>query len=248
MCISEQDSNVFYALTNNSIYKKFFTKPQKTFAIFDRKYIFPDDNFIWDIVDEYWDFEEKTWNNMEYYSMFKINDIFVVDSNKNKDDLYIIGSSYITHFNEKTEYNSVLKNINIPYYNLDKVKLQNIEYNQALVLNKEFYKLFSNIIYIKNQLKGRFYAEYNDFGDIMYNDYIYLSDEEINTLNIELQLNSFVNDNELVQPNVLNRLITNIYNYQLKLLEITKARLKNIKTWIDLKQSPSNESNIFPIE
>jgi hypothetical protein len=248
MCISEQDSNVFYALTNNSIYKKFFTKPEKTFAIFDRKYIFPDDNFIWDINDENWDLEEKTWNNMEFYTMFKINDVFVVDSDKNKDDLYIIGSSYITHFNEKTEYNTVLRNINLPYYNMDKIKFENIEYNQALVLNKEFYKLFSNIVSIKNSLKGRFFAEYNDFGDIIYNDPIYLSDDEINTLNVELELNSFINDNELVQPNVLNRLITNIYNYQLKLLELTKARLRNIKTWVDLRQDLADKTNIFPIE
>ena len=248
MCISEQDSNVFYVISNNSVYKKFFTKPEKTFAIFDRKFIFPDDNFIWNDASELWNVEDRTWNNQDYYKLIKINDVFVLGSNKNKDDLYLIGNSFTMHFNEKTEYTTVLKNINMPYYNFDKIKFENIEYNQTLILNKEFYKLFSNIVAIKNNLKGRFYAEYNNFGDVIYNDYIYITDDEINTLNIETDFNTFINDNELVQPNVLNRLFNKIYDFQIKLLELTKAKLKNIKTWKNISEGIEDEINIFPIE
>ena len=245
MSLSEQDSNVFYLTTNSTIYKKFFSKPEKTFAVFDRDLFFPDDLFGWNILDETWETIEKIWNANELYpSDFTIRDIFICDLNQNKDDFYILGDQYISHMNESTEYITILKDTSIPYYNYKSIKFENIEYNQSIILNKEFYKLFSNIIQFKNTLKGRFYAEYNKFGDLSYKDYIYLTDEEINTLNIELEYNSFINDNELVEPNVINRLFKKVYNFQTILLSISEVRIKNLKTWVDLQLG----LNIYLIE
>jgi hypothetical protein len=246
MEISKQDSNIFYLTTNSTVYKKFFSRPEKSFAVFDRDKFFPEDVFIWDIVDINWDdVGDRLWNFSELYSAdFSLKDIFILDSNENKDDLYLLGNNFISHLNENNNYISVLRETNIPYYNYNSIKFENIEYNQAFVLNKEFYKLFQNIIQFKSNLKGRFYAEYNKYGDLTYKDYIYLSDEEINTLDIELEYNSFISDNELVEPNVINRLFNKIYEFESKLLSITEVRLKNLKTWVDLKHG----LNIYPIE
>ena len=238
MAISQQDSNVFYVMTNSNVFKKFFTKPEKTFAVFNREKYYPSDSFIWDIVGRSWDTEDaiETWGYSADISVsISTNDIYIVNSNQNKDDLYFAGPSYITHFKERTEYFSLLQNNNLPYYNFNKIKFKNFEYNQSLTLNKEIYKLFSNIIQFKNNLKGRFFAEYNKYSDIVYNDYIYLTDEEINTLDIDLDYNCFVNDNELVQPNVINRIFSKIYELQKNLMLLSQARLKNIKTWVDIK-------------
>jgi hypothetical protein len=139
---------------------------------------------------------------------------------------------------------TVLRNDNIPYYNYNSIKFENIEYNQSFVLNKEFFKLFQNIIQFRNNLKGRFYAEYNKYGDLSYKDYIYLTAEEINTLDMDLEYNSFINDNEFVEPNVINRLFRKIYEFETNLLSISEVRLKNLKTWVDLKHG----LNIYPIE
>jgi hypothetical protein len=248
MAISEQDSNVFYLVTENTIYKKFFSKPEKTFAIFDRNNFFSKDSFIWNYIDLSFDNipEERTWNYSEFYNLtLKIKDIFVLGSDKNnKDDLYFMGDSFISHVNEKTEYLSLLRDENVNYYNFDRIKLDKIEYNQGFVLNKEIYKLLSDITQIKNNLKGKFYAEYNEYGDIIYKDYIYLLDEQINTLNVEIDYNTYINDNELVEPNVLNRVLRKIYEFQIKMLELTNAKLKNIKTYVDLVAG----SNIYPID
>lgn len=251
IAMSEQDSNVFYAITNNTIFKKFFSKPEKTFAVFNRQEFYPEDNFAWDIIDRNWneleDFE--TWNYTEFFvEGLKTNDIFISPSNKNKDDLYLLGYSCIAHFNEKTKYISLLREEYINYYNFESIKFEKNEYNQGLVFNKEIYKLFSNILQLKNNIKGRFYAEFNDYGDIVYKDYIYLSDEEINELDINLEFNSFVNDNELIEPNVINRLFKKIYNFQLKLIELSDVVLKNIKTKIDLRIKDADNKNIFLIE
>jgi hypothetical protein len=247
MAISEQDSNVFYVITNNSVFKKFFSKPEQTFAVFSRDKFYPEDTFVWDLIELEWDKlrDYETWNYAEFFTInLTTNDIYIAASDKNKDDLYFMGNTYVSHLNERTDYVSLLKNDNLPYYNYKSIKFENMEYNQSLVLNKEIYKLYQNILQFKNSLKGRFYAEFDKYGDLKYKDYIYLTDEEINTLNIDIEYNSFINDNEFVQPNVINRIFNKLYEFQINLLNLTQVKLKNLKTWVDLK----NGSNIYPIE
>ena len=247
MAISEQDSNVFYVTTNNSVFKKFFSRPTKTFAVFNRDKFYPNDTFIWNLIELEWDNlrDYETWNYAEYFTInLTTHDIHIVASNKNKDDLYFVGDSYISHLNERTEYLSLLNDEDLTYYNYNSIKFENMEYNQAFILNKEIYKLYQNILQFKNNLKGRFYAEFDKYGDVKYRDYIYLTDEEINSLNIDIEYNSFINDNELVQPNVINRIFNIIYNLQKSFLSLTQVKLKNLKTWVDLQ----NGTNIYPID
>jgi hypothetical protein len=247
MSISEQDSNVFYVITDNTVYKKFFSRPEKTFAVFERDSLYPEDTFVWTLIDANWDEldDSKIWNYAEFFNLtVKTKDICINSNSGNKDDVYLLASGLISHLRERTDYISVLRNENLNYYNYERIKFEKNEYNQSFVFNKEFYKLFSNIIELKNFLKGRFYAEFNNYGDVVYKDYIYLIDEQMNLLNIEMDYNSFVNDNEKVEPNVLNRLFTKIYDFQIILLELTGVRLKNIKTWVDLEYN----SNIYPID
>jgi hypothetical protein len=251
MAISEQDSNVFYVTTNNVVFKKFFSKPEKTFAVFNRKNFYPEDTFAWELIDRNWEELEdyEIWNFGDIFlEGLKTNDIFISPSNKNKDDLYLLSFSCIIHFNEYTKYISLLRDEKLNYYNFDSIQLEKNEYNQSLVINKEIYKLFANIIQLKNNLKGRFYAEFDEYGDVIYKDYIYLSDEEINLLNIDLEFNSFINDNELVEPNVINRLFKKLYDIQLKILDLSNVKLKNIKTRVDVKVDVKDDKNIFLID
>lgn len=220
-CISEQDSNVFYVCTENSIFKKFFSKPEGSFAVLSRSKFYPDDLF--DV---------------------RIKDMKIISSDRNQDNLYFMGTSFVSLLQERTDYLTVLRDDNVPYYNYNRIKFNSNEYNQSFVINKEFYKIFSNIIQFKNTLRGRFYAEFNDYGDILYKDYIYLTDEEINTLNVELEFNSFINDNELVQPNVINRLFKKIYEFQEKILSLSQVKLKNLKTYIDF----TTKTSVYPID
>jgi hypothetical protein len=247
MAISEQDSNVFYVSTDSSIFKKYFSKPQKTFAAFNRNKFYSSDLFIWDLVSETWSTisDYAIWNYAEFFiSNFNVHDIYISLSKQNKDNLFFAGESYISHLNERTDYFNLLKNVNFNYFNNDNIKLKSNEYNQSLILNKQIYKLFSNIIQIKNNIKGRFIARFNEFGDLIYLDYIQFIDEEINTLNIELDYNSFVNDNELVQPNVINRIFNKIYNLQLALLKLTIPRILNNRTVVDF----NDNTNIYQID
>lgn len=242
IAFSEQDSNVFYALTNGTVYKKFFSKPEKTFAIFSRDEFYPDDNFVWDLVDKTWDTVEYIWN---LYAVFKFNltvqDIAIIPDESNHDNMFLLGPSCIYKMKERTDYESVLRDQNLKYYNYSKIELNKKEYNQALTYNKELYKLFSNIIQFKNNLVGRFFFEFDKYGDLIIRDFAYFKDEEINTLSIDLKYDSFVNDNELVQPNVINRMLKKIYDFQLKVIELTNVKILNLKTAIQ-------DNNILQID
>lgn len=242
IAFSEQDSNVFYALTNGTVYKKFFSKPEKTFAIFSRDKFYPDDTFIWDLLDTPWNEVEYIWN---LYAVFKFNltveDIVIIPDDLNQDNMFLLGPSCIYRMRERTDYQSVLRDTNLKYYNYAKIEINKKEYNQTLTYNKELYKLFSNIIQFKNNLVGKFFFEFDKYGDLIIRDFAYFTDDEINTLTIDLKYDSFVNDNELVQPNVINRMLKSIYDFQLKVIELTNVKILNLKTAIQ-------ENNILQID
>jgi len=133
------------------------------------------------------------------------------------------------------------------------------EYVQSFVLNKEFYKIYSNLLQIKNNLKGKLEYFFNNYGDIAGNDTRYFYDEEINELNLELDYNLYFNDNELIDPNVINRHLIKIYSFTDKMLFLTKdsvlnnrvTNLVNSPIPIPFNNSPKNgngNDDIYVIE
>lgn len=230
MAISEQDSNVFYLLTRGTIFKKFFSKPEKTFATFSRDEFYPDDSFVWSLIDDNWENVNKTWSEYEVFKLnFYVTDVQIIEDTENVDNLFLIGPSAVYRFRETTNYETVLRDPNLKYYNYNRIEFSKKEYNQSFVANKEFYKLFSNIIQFKNVLKGRFFFEFDRFGDLAIKDYVYLTDSEINELSVDLEFDSFINDNELTQPNVINRLFKKVYDFQQKVVDLTQIKILNLK-------------------
>lgn len=241
MAVSEQDSNVFYLTTDNSVFKKFFTKPASTFATFSREKYYINTDFVFDTTDCVFGDERflYTYDYGKYYNFDqKINDIFILGyDNKNYDDLFLIGNSFITHIKEKTNYESLLKDNYLNYYDYNSISLDKNEYVQSFVLNKEIYKIYSDLILLKNNLRGKFLYEFDRYGDLNKIDIMYLTDEEINLLNVDIEFDSFINDNELLNPNVINRVFGKIYKLQSLLLDVTNVRIKNLKTAINFDGS-----------
>lgn len=231
LVISEQDSNVFYLITDSNIFKKFFSSPGESVAAYNRSKFGLSPIFLWNSETIMFKNEQKKWNSKSSASNPKINDIEIIPSSTGEyDNLLILGKSVIYNFKEKIAYNSVLKNTNPNYYNLENIIFENTENVQSLVFNKEFYKIFTNLNKIKNNLKGKFLYEYNFYGDLVYKKYEYFTSLEIDIINLEQSLNNYINDNELVHVGVINRILKNIYNIQVKLLEVTKPVITNFKT------------------
>jgi hypothetical protein len=216
MAISEQDSNIFYLTTNVTVYKKFFSRPEETISVFFR------DDYV------------NTFSNNGYYNFdMEVYDIYIVGNDeKNYDDMFLFGNGFISHFKEYTIYDMLLQKKNLLYYNIEKLKFEKNEYVQSFVLNKEFFKIYFNILQLTNHLKGRFLFEYDKYGNLKNRDIVYLFDEEINSLKVNIKYDSFFNDNELLNPNLINRLIKDVYRLQLNMLNITTARSINLKTVI----------------
>lgn len=243
---SEQDSNVFYVASTNTIYKKFVTKPNSpAFSTFTTDMFYPVGSFIWNSSStvKWEEMTTKTWNGSK--ANVALTDILIIPEDetskytKNIDNLFVmaefeiptgsLSGRAIYHFKETTNYNSVLRDTNLKYYNYKKIALDKNEYIQSIVLNKEFFKLFSNIVQFKNTLKGRFFFEYGEDDELLIRDILYFTDDEINTLTVELEYNCYVNDNELVQPNVINRMLRKLYKFQENVVELTKVKIRNLK-------------------
>lgn len=243
LSFSSQDSNVFYVTTNGTVYKKFFSSPEKTFSIFSREKFYPQDSFRWNLVHTTWEETDRLWNESAAFKLnLTLKDIAVVEDESNADDLFLLGGpSCIYRLQERTDYQSVLRNTNLKYYNYNRIQLDKKEYNQSLTINKELYKLFSNIIQFKNTLKGRFFFEFDKYGELIIRDFAYFTDDEINILSVDLDYDCYVNDNELVQPNVLNRMLNKLYDFQENVIDFTNVKILNLKTAIQ-------DNNVYLID
>jgi hypothetical protein len=216
-------------ITKSNVYKKFFSNPKKTFATFTRSKYGQDPSIAWKFQTIKWKNMNLRWGFGSGNKKFDLFDVDILNLNDGHDSMFVLSNSKILFFKEKTIYNSILKNTELPYFKTDKVLL-NIEENvQALVLNKELYKIYSNIIQIKNNLKGRFYYKYDNYGDLNYNNYISLLDEEINKINILINYDTKINDNEIVVPQVMNRIFSKIIELENLLFELTEPFIPNFK-------------------
>lgn len=233
LVFSEQDSNVFYVLTNSSVYKKFFSRPQKSFAVFRREKFGQSPVFRWDLETLPWNFDNKTWESGDKQSSIITRDLAVLPSDDGVDSLFVLGTKgAFFHFSEQTAYATVLREPSIPFYNFDKIKLEQTENVQALTLNKELFKLYSNIIQLKNVLQGKFSFEYDGYGNLIYKSYMYLLDEEMSKLNVEVDFNSRICDNEIIQAGTMNKILLRVYEIHQILLQLTKPYVLNYRNII----------------
>jgi hypothetical protein len=207
---SKNDSNVFYIVTTGFIYKKFLSKPDKTIGVFDD-------------------------------SRMEINNISgnftgatIVQSSGNVDLMFIGKQDRVMIIEEENSTNTVLRSSDIPNYNITSINLVKDEYVQGDYINKEIFKIVSNLYKLKNQYLGRFIVEYTKpnnnltyqqslLGEnLLYKGYTYLDSYDF--LSVDNVNNFYIHENERVDVGVINRCLTQVYNLQLKMLEQTKAK------------------------
>lgn len=204
---SKNDSNIFYILTNSFIYKKYFSKPGKTICVFS-------DSLM------------KINNNNSQSNFTGVS----IPQSKNNYDLFFIGKQdRILISQELNDFNTVLRDENVPNYDISSIYLDKDEYVQANYINKEIFKITSNLFKLKNQYLGRFNIEYSNPNNNLtyeqsilgenykYKGYTYLDDYDF--LKIENINNLYVHENEKVSAGVINRCFTLLYNLQEKMLE-----------------------------
>jgi len=209
LMFSENDSNIFYITTNKFIYKMMVNQPDKIVGIFSDKRL--------KITDD---------SSGDYLGTI------LVGTSNNYDTIILVKNNRFMFLNEPNTFTDVLKTKDFSNYPIEQIKLDKEEYLQANYINKELYKLFENIIRIKNQVIGSFYGAYEITNQqLTYEDSLYspsLVLRGINYflnydfLNITNDNDFFIHENEPINNLVLNRCFTNLYRLQESILLSTK--------------------------
>ena len=248
---SLNDSNYFYLCTSYSIYKFLVNKPAFAFGRYSNNLLLNnvvsntslstnepsvDNNNIWNYVDIplgqadfYWNtstsntFINTISSGADIYTSTIYNDSFkgyrITPQSTNSDRVFIISLGRIYYFNEYNNFDSVLKQDNFTNFG-NTFTLKGNEYIQGSTLNKEFYKIIRDILELKNNLKGRFTGAYDSMNIFRYSTYNYNIDfsEIFNTTTNEY----FIHDNEKNILGVFNRVITQMYDLQQGVINLTK--------------------------
>lgn len=233
---SAQDSNIFYIFSNYNIYKKFITKPEATIGKWSITRAGISWGYIWNIIDVNYNNLSVTWNTISGSGREDINiiDMSIIPRNDNFDDIFVPvkagdpESLKILYCNEYTLYDTALMSSDISIYNTTRLGALEDEYINAFTINKELYKQIFNILSLRNLFRGKFAGSYNRSGNLLYEQYDYITSEELAQISIESVENFYVHENEHVSSETLNRGFKKIYNIQLKMIDLVKTRIKNI--------------------
>ena len=78
-----------------------------------------------------------------------------------------------------------MTNSNFECFDYRSIQINAEEHVQSNTFNKELYKLYSDILQIKNNILGRFYGIYDGFSALQQKNYSYISSDDIAKLNID---------------------------------------------------------------
>lgn len=248
---SSQDSNIFYIFSNYNIYKKFLTKPQATIGKWSISRAGISWGYIWNTIDVDWDSLFVTWNTISGSGRenIDITDISIIPREDNLDDIFLSTKAgnpeafKILYCNEYTMYDTALLSSNIDVYNTTRFGTLEDEYINAFTVNKELYKQSFNILALRNLLKGRFTGSYNIAGNLIYEQYDYITNEELESIVLNNVENLYVHENEHISTEVINRCLKKLYSIQESMLRLVETRIKNITPTLTL-----TGSNILRIE
>jgi len=202
---SENDSNVYYIISTNYVYKMFVNKPGDLIGIFS-------------------DTNLKIQGDSGKYLGGTL-----LGSNNNYDFIILLKNDRFIFLNEPNTFVDLLKTKNFANYEIGDINLRKSEYFQANYINKELYKIFENIIRLKNQLVGSFYGKYElTNNQLTYEDSLYTPSLTLKGINYFLnydflditnESDFFIHENEPLNNSVINRCFYNLYNLQRSLLQ-----------------------------
>jgi hypothetical protein len=205
---SQNDSNIFYITTSRFIYKLFVNSPSKLIGI-------------------YKDHNLKINNPPGLYT-----GLAVCPSVNNYDINIVSTQDRLVFCEDFSFYKDVLKETNIDNYSFNDIQINQNEYIQANYLNKELFKIASNIIRLKNQIIGKFLTRFiTPNANITYQQSLLTANQELlgytyltdyNFLKIPTTDNLFVHENEKISYGVINRCINQIYDLQSSILDVSK--------------------------
>ena len=243
IAFSTVDSNYWYICTDRKIYKKYKTIPQYEIGYFDENRLF---DFVGSsgVIENRWNYQDSKWRDSNFNwnlnlgtsggsgsgsatQQQKFRGVSMSLGDDGQDKILMFSGNRVYFFNEPTAiaYQKVLKQFNYENYGINGFSLKPDEYIQVPVINSELYKVVYDMLVLKNNLVGRFAGQYTD--DILrlgsYNYNIDLS--ELKGDNVE---DFFLHHNEEGILGAINRTLSEIYDIQLKLVNLTSVDVGSV--------------------
>jgi len=198
---SKNNSNVFYLISNRNIYKKFASDPNDNigkYLLYLFKYDVPSE-----LITSFGSTSAEGCDKNIVFSKF---------GNTGKFGL----------FYDNLNLYDILAVRNFDVYNLNEIIFNKNEYLQNWVLNKTFSKIIINHMRLRDQIIGKFLATNDTRNNPIFRGSRYLLPNELDNIYFEQDLNFYIGTNELVNNNIINRALKNIYNIQDSLLNTLK--------------------------
>jgi len=209
---SQSDSNVFYFVTKNYIYKKLVNTPYDTIG----NYLLS--RFKYDSNEQFTAFAtiSSAVNGINYDYNFGIS----------KAQSPVGGK--ISLFQDNLNVTSVLTNDVFDVYSLDEIDIDKEEYLQNWVINKSISKLLMNHMRLRDNISSKFLYDQNTIaGDTLLAGTRYLLPNELNSLLFNQDITNFIGVNEIFQNNIINRPFEIIFNIQKNLLLALAADVRD---------------------
>lgn len=204
---SQNDSNLYYIITNYNVYKYLLVADQD------------------DYIGAY------RWSNVFNVELsgtdYQIFDAKILPENNDRDSFFLFqknagadgntfnGFDRILRFNETNALISNLHNDNFNIFDRNDINVKE-EYFNNITFNKSMKKILFNLDNLASRIEFGFLFEYDEtpYRLISYTGNVGLSSSVVE----EKDYNYFVGVNEVITPEVFNRCILKVYHYQEKIL------------------------------
>ena len=236
---SENDSNVYYLQTNKNLYKYFVNSQSKKIEKFSIDVQF-DAVGLWNTVFHKFSSYEVKWDNLPDFDRFTIgsNGTQIIGSDTNQNDKMIVWSNRrLFSFREENNKITLLNTTDPNFYRRSEILIES-EFFNNITFNSTIYRHLYNLNLFSSNLNKKLLAEFDpvlDEGYLRFKEFLELTYDDKNQLDITDQKQFFVGVNETLNGNTLNRVINNLYDYQDKVIEVVKTVRKG-------KRIPSAET------
>jgi len=218
---SKDNTNIFYILTNKSLYKKYFSRPTTKIGKFD-----------------------LSKDNIRNYSLQAL-DLYL---DEDRDSIFLFSKTTIGtnlsageffRFLEPNTTNNMLYSYDFDIFSKDQIHIKNEEYSQSLTFNKSISKLINNNYVLLNQSRQRFKFDLDPYLPLsavdiqmtnqdIYESYkfiknIYIDDGVLTDPSLNVDCNNFIGNNENYQSDTINRCLYKLYLQQLGILNVIQG-------------------------
>jgi hypothetical protein len=215
--MSNENKNIFYVVTNKSVFKKYISRPIDFIGEFK--------------FDELSIGSGSTDRNITDLCVFPLVVTDTLGVDMLKDEIYLFEDNYNTiyRFVEDSAYeNSFELNIEQKTLALKHLIIKPEENVDVIVYNKMLYKnIYNNLILLENTSR-RFATVYDDNGISQYIGFKYLTNPELEEIVYNVSDDHYVSSNEIILTETVNRCLKKIYDLQIKILTNMQETSMNV--------------------